>query len=338
MTDASTHLSRLSATFRQEMVVGGIIGGPALGYVFATNEAASRSLVLLHASLLIGLVPLSTTLVDHAMPATTDFGWPTTSRALGVSMLGLLVGIATTVWLIAALTPLTLQVLVGRPLAVALVPVFLAYALATMVRQWAQAREQALLAKVSESRARHAALVARVRPHFLFNALNCIEELTDTDPPAARRAVGRLAHVLRSVLVSSTAPTARLVDEARLVDDYLGIEQIRFGARFRYDLRVSPQAALRMLPATVLLTLAENAVKHGCEITPGPVHLELNATIREGHLVVSISGPDAPAPEARGTGYGLADVQERLELAYGNRAHFQLSTADGRSRVELVLP
>lgn len=315
-----------------------IIGIPALGYVLATNQTASRSVILLHAALLVGLVPLSMTLVELAVPRVGVSGWAVAGRELGVRMVGLFLAVVGTLGLIASLTPLTLRALVGSPLAVALIPVLLAYSLATMVVQWARFREQALLASISEIRARHAALAARIRPHFLFNALNCIEELTELDPPAARIAVGRLANLFRAILKSSADITARVEDEIHLVEDYLSIEQIRLGHRFRYTIRVSPEASTAKLPGTILLTLAENAMKHGCEATPGPVELEIVAEVLDGHLQLSISGPAAPASPERGTGYGLSDVRERLELAYGDRASLTLTTVEGRSRVDVIIP
>jgi LytS/YehU family sensor histidine kinase len=202
--------------------------------------------------------------------------------------------------------------------------------------------------QAGEARARQAALAARIRPHFLFNALNCIEELTDTDPPAARLATGRLARLLRSVLQSSASPKGRLEDEVRLVDDYLGLERIRFGERLAYELDVAPEAAGRELPATVLLTLAENAVKHGCEAVPGPARISLRARLAaDGALRVVVTSPALASPaspaaaRARaepGTGYGLADVRERLALACGPGASCTLTTEGGEARVELVLP
>ncbi len=338
MARSGLSFSRLNSLLTQEVVVCVIIGIPALGYVLATNETASRSVILLHAALLVGLVPLSMTLVELLVPRVGVSGWAVVGRELSVRIVGLVLAILGTLAVIASLTPLTLRALVGSPLAVAMIPVFLAYGLATMVVQWARFREQALLASVSEVRARHAALAARIRPHFLFNALNCIEELTELDPPGARIAVGRLANLFRAVLKSSAEITARVEDEIRLVEDYLGIEQIRLGQRFRYTIRLSPEASTARLPGTILLTLAENAMKHGCEATPGPVELEFVAEASDGRLHLSISGPAAPASPERGTGYGLSDVRERLALAYGDRASLTLTTAGGRSRVDVITP
>ncbi|HEY3447401.1 MAG TPA: histidine kinase [Myxococcales bacterium] len=334
----------LTATLHREALICLAVGAPSLGLVLATNHTASVPLILLHAALLVGLVPVSVAYFDLALPRPERLGWRSMLRDLGIRVLGLGFAVIAMLLLIATLTPLTLEVLVGGPLLVGLVPVFLAYALAALAVQWARLREEALRAEAGEIRARQAALAARIRPHFLFNALNCIEELTDTDPPAARLATGRLARLLRSVLQSSASPKGRLEDEVRLVDDYLGLEKVRFGERLSYELDVAPDAAGLELPATVLLTLAENAVKHGCEAVPGAARIVLRAKVADGALRVTVTSPaastPAPAPTRAepGTGYGLADVRERLLLAYGPGATCVLTTQGGESRVELVLP
>ncbi|MBI5548411.1 MAG: histidine kinase [Deltaproteobacteria bacterium] len=338
---ASSTFSKLNRTLHREALVCLVVGAPILGYVLATNHTASLPVILLHATLLGALTPLSVSVLEWAVPRAAHPGWRGALRDVGIRMLGLCLAVLGTLVLIAALTPLSLSVLVGGPLLVGLVPVFLSYALVAMGVQWAGLREHALRAEANEARARQAALAARIRPHFLFNALNCIEELTDTDPPAARLAVGRLARLLHSVLLSSANPVARLGDEVRLVDDYLGLEQIRFGARLAYELSVKPEAANLELPTTVLLTLAENAVKHGLEATRGPARIVLRAWIQDDLLRIILSGPALPAAAPRpeqGTGYGLHDVRERLQLTYAGRASFALRFAEGESHAELVLP
>ena len=383
-------LSVLATTLYRELRIGLLVGLPALGLVLATNRTASSGLIALHAALLGALAPLLVALLSLTVPRPARPGTTAVLRELGVRTVALGGATAAMILVLTTVTPLSLRVLVGGPLLVGLAPVFLAYALVGLGVEWSDMRALALRAEAEEARARQAALTARIRPHFLFNALNCIEELTDTDPSAAREAVGRLSRLLRAVLTSSSAPLGSLDREARLVDDYLGIERLRFGPRFTYALRVGPEAAERRVPGTVLLTLAENAVKHGVEQVPGPVHVELEARVEpDGRLRLVLSGPAAPArvgvdkgcgsygaadepepwplcsrrarlgkPEgcmeagarakrhrSKGAapvdkgGYGLADVRERLALAYGGRASFVFARdQEGKSHVELIVP
>jgi two-component system sensor histidine kinase AlgZ len=332
---------RLAAVVYRETLVAVAVGVPALAYVLATNRTASLGVVLLHAAPLAAITPILVSVLDLALPRAPRAAASAVLREVALRALGLSAATVGTLLAIAATTPLSLSVLVGGPLVAGLLPVYLAYALVGLGVSWAGVREHALRAVAAEARARQAALSARIRPHFLFNALNCIEELTDTDPPAARDAVGRLARLLRAVLESSAAPLGPLEREARLVDDYLGIEKIRFGDRFTYEIALDPAAAARPVPATVLLTLAENAVKHGVEAVRGPARVRLSARVgADGALRIGVTGPAGPAGGGReGSGYGLADVRERLRLAYEGRATFTLSQAgEGTADVELVLP
>ncbi len=331
--------SRLVETLHREALVCLVVGAPALAYVLVTNHTASRGVILLHAGLLGALAPFTVAALELSVPRASRPGWRSVVRGLAVRTVGLGLSVAAMLAVLVLLTPLSLQVLVGGPLLVGLLPVFLAYALVALAAQWAELRAHALRVEVNEARARQAALAARIRPHFLFNALNVIEELTDTEPKAAREAVGRLSRLLRSVLEASARPKNPLVEEVRRVEDYLGLERVRFGARLTYALRLPPELVAEEVPSTVLLTLVENAVKHGVETVRGPVSVEVQVRKEPDALVIVVLGPAPGGPPAReGAGYGLADVRERLELAYGGRASLSLTTSEGVSRVEVVLP
>jgi two-component system sensor histidine kinase AlgZ len=341
VVDAASSLARFAARLRRELVIALAVGLPALGYVLATNETASRAFILLHGVVLFWLAPpavaLAGLLAAPHDPARAT--WRTLLAGVLSRGAGLALAVALMALLLRLLTGVPLDVIVGRPLVVALVPVFLAYALVAVALQWAELREHALRVQASEARARQAALAARIRPHFLFNALNCVEQLADTDPPSARLAVGRLARLLHAVLDASQRASSPLATELSLVDDYLGIEQIRFGARFQYTLTRGADMDALELPSTVLLTLAENAVKHGVERVPGAVAVRLSAERQpDGSARITVRSPRASAPAlaARGSGYGLGDVRERLGLSHG-RSSLVLEEREGEVHVELTL-
>jgi two-component system sensor histidine kinase AlgZ len=327
------------SSLRRELVIAVLVGLPALAYVLVTNETASRSFILLHGVVLFWLAPPVVALVERSLPERGAGTWRSLLGAALLRCAGLSIAVALMALVLNLLTHVPLDVIVGLPLVVALVPVFLAYALVAVAVEWAALREHALRAEANEARARQAALAARIRPHFLFNALNCIEQLADTDPAAARLAVGRLSRLLHAVLDASQRAESTLASELALVDDYLGIEQIRFGARFQYALHSEPGLDLR-LPSTVLLTLAENAIKHGVERVPGEVRVSLHAErSADGRARITVVSPHARSREAtRGSGYGLGDVRERLALAHGEHASLRLEEREGEVHVELALP
>ena len=115
---------------------------------------------------------------------------------------------------------------------------------------------------------------------------------------------------------------------------------IRFGERLSFEVEVDPDAADAELPPLLLMTLVENAVRHGVEPMPGAVHVTLRAE-RAGatlHLTVTDTGP-GPGGSPLGSGVGLRNLRERLQALYGERGQFTLSReAHGMTRAELTLP
>lgn len=329
---------------RRETLNAILIGIPGMAYVLAVNTTASRGLIALHGFLLLFLCPSLVTCLDAAVPRSNSQKSEIRAlvREVGIQIGGLSLATIGMLLTISGLTPITLRNLVGAPLLTGLLPIFLAYALLSMTSTWHETRQQVLRSESSEARARQEALAARIRPHFLFNALNCIEELTDSDPAAARIAVGQLSRLLRSVLTASAAPLSKLADELRLVDDYLALEQLRFGSRFSYDLPLESAFSELRLPSTILLTLAENAVKHGVECTPGPVRVKVELVPTDDqHLRIAVLSPHASGPSPRleaGTGYGLTDVRERLALAFKNNSSLQMKHDGENTIVEFTVP
>jgi two-component system sensor histidine kinase AlgZ len=333
-----------AATFLRELAIAALVALPASVYALATNVTAAPSFILLHVALLVALTPLAVVALEarFARVRSSDVSPAIIARDVIVRLASLAASTGATLAVIHLATGLSARALLGAPLVIALVPVFLAYALVATAGAWMRLREHALRAAAHEARARQAALAARVRPHFLFNALNGIEELTALDPAAAREAIGGLARMLRAVLESSAEPRARLADEARLVEDYLAIERIRFGARMTYEIGIPRDLEDARVPSTALLTLAENAVKHGVEATRDRAKIALHARRSDrGGTRVTMTGPKGahPAPRSEaGLGYGLADVRERLALAYGGEATLTLREDEEEVHVELDLP
>ncbi len=329
-----------NTSFVRELVLAGVVGLPCLTVVLGTNQTASRGLILAHAMLLLWLVPSGSYLLKRLLPGSdSDLRMSVFVRLAGVVTASVLM-----VFVLAITTSIPLSALVGGPLLTALIPVCLAYLFIGSLDHAARLRERAAMLEVAEMRAREAALSARIRPHFLFNALTCIEELTVSEPACARVAVQRLARLLRGVLQSSTALTTTLEDELRLVEDYVSIEKVRFGARLQAVFEVEASTRKRIIPATILLTLFENAIKHGVETTPGTaeVHLRTRAD-SAGQLLLHLRSPLARGVvslslEPGKGGYGLADVGERLSLIYGDRAHLKLEAREGEFHVELSFP
>jgi len=199
------------------------------------------------------------------------------------------------------------------------------------VGEWlAQAQVRGLQAEAARRQAELDLLRSQINPHFLFNALNSVRALTLSDPHRARTAVTQLADLLRYTLNYEQRQLIPLGEELAAVRDYLALEQTRFGPeRLRLELTVPEQLLAWPVPPAVLLTLVENAVKHGISATPGGGLLRLVGT-HDAHLHLEVSQPGhlavAPLlPARRSTGgLGLANTRQRLRALYGEAAQLSL--------------
>lgn len=181
-------------------------------------------------------------------------------------------------------------------------------------------------------------LEARIHPHFLFNALNAISALIPVNPAQAEHLVGRLAVLLRASLDSGRHARVPLRDELLLVNSYLAIEQARFGDRLRTAVQATAAAQEHPVPPMAVLSLVENAVKHGI-MAGGEGRITVDARIDETglHVEVRDSGPGfslAAVP----AGHGLDDLTARLQALYGDAAALRVFRRDDETVVDLALP
>jgi two-component sensor histidine kinase len=198
------------------------------------------------------------------------------------------------------------------------------------------AREKAELER-QLSEAKLVALSAQIEPHFLFNTLASIQYLIRNDANKAGEMTSDLIRYLRLALPRMKQATARLADELDLVRAYLGIMQIRMGARLQFAIDSPDDLSDVQIPTMTLITLAENAIKHGLEQKPdgGMINLCVSKAEQDLRLEVADTGGGF-STAASGTGIGLANIRERLNTLYGNRAHLELE-ANQPSGVKAIL-
>ena len=194
--------------------------------------------------------------------------------------------------------------------------------------------------------ARLDALQRQINPHFLFNTLNSVAALVRSQPELAREIIVKLANILRALLKDHDA-FVPLREELRFTDDYLDIEVVRFGAdKLRVEKEIDPRTLEVMVPSILLQPLIENSIKHGLEprIRGGTVTVRSRL---EGDRVfievaddgVGMSGRPTSALRRPGAGIGIKNVQERLEVLYGNQARFNIVSNPGRgTTVSIEIP
>jgi signal transduction histidine kinase len=182
-----------------------------------------------------------------------------------------------------------------------------------------------------------ASLESRVQPHFLFNTLNSIAAMIHEDPKGAERMTGQLASLLRSSLDQQGTPLVPLEDELRTVRDYLAIEQVRFGDRLRYDLRVDPGAAAARVPRMSVQTVVENSVKYAVGPRREGASIAIRAASAAGQVQIEIADDGAGFdPTDLPAGHGLALLRDRLTLLFSQTAAAASGHSERRHRPLLV--
>jgi LytS/YehU family sensor histidine kinase len=177
----------------------------------------------------------------------------------------------------------------------------------------------------------------------LFNALNALKELTLDDPRRASELVQRLADLYRAILDASRTPTSSLAKEAAVAGNYLEVEQARLGDRLRFEVDVPEELAGVEVPALMLQTLVENAVRHGVakSRTGGHVHVRAERRADEAVIAVTNTGarvdPEQLARRGEAPG-GLANTRARLALMFGDAAALTIAEDGERTSVRVVLP
>jgi len=220
-------------------------------------------------------------------------------------------------------------------------------ALAALVRQKeAVARHQALAFELERSElgrqaldARLQLLQAQVAPHFLFNTLANVQALVDTGSPRASAVLRSLIDYLRAAVPLLHEPAATLGRELRLVEAYLELMHMRMPDRLQYALHVDDSALPLRCPPTTLLTLVENAVRHGIDPSEEGGSIDVHVERRGDRCVIRVSDTGVGLRPEHGLRTGLSTLRERLQLMFGSDAQLRIASQErGGVCAELEMP
>lgn len=212
-------------------------------------------------------------------------------------------------------------------------------AFGAMVRQRdARVREQALAFQLERSELERQAsaaqlrlLQAQVQPHFLFNTLANVRALVNTGSPRASAVLDSLIAYLRAAVPRLDGAATTLGQEVDLVRAYLELMQLRMPDRLQTAVRAQAQTLALECPPMTLLTLVENAVRHGIDPSEEGGRIEVSVELHGGRCIARVldtgvglrEGENAGTGDSLGT--GLATLRERLRLAFGGQALLRLS-------------
>jgi LytS/YehU family sensor histidine kinase len=201
-------------------------------------------------------------------------------------------------------------------------------------------REQAAAAALHESQilrqaldrqmteARLQVLQAQIEPHFLFNTLATIGRLYQIAPDRGKAMLSSLADYLHAALPHMREARSTLMRELQLTTAYLNVQQIRMGDRLKVEKMVPPELLAASIPPMMLLTLVENAIKHGLNPLPRGGTIRIRATREGDQLKIAVEDNGAGFHQPAGAGVGLANTRARLATLYGSAGRLRFEGND----------
>ncbi|WP_444943915.1 sensor histidine kinase [Microbulbifer sp. ZKSA006] len=193
--------------------------------------------------------------------------------------------------------------------------------------------QEAVQLNLQLNEAKMAALMGQLNPHFLFNGLNNIRALILEDTTKSRTMLTNLSDLLRYTLMAHKQKTVPLRDELEIVCQYIELLKIQYEDRLTFNLEVDSDLMGERIPPLLIQLLTENAVRHGIEKSRTGGELSVKIDSVEQHIVITVTNPgtlditqDKTAniedKKSGNTGLGLANIQKRLTLQYGEKTSF----------------
>jgi LytS/YehU family sensor histidine kinase len=214
------------------------------------------------------------------------------------------------------------------------------YIAVTTSRQVKDSEIKRLRLENSLKEAKLGSLTNQLNPHFLFNSLNNIRFMIYENAAHADEMITAFSEILRYSLTSSKQDKIAIEQELTIIDLYIDIMRLQLGDRLDFQLQVSPSCQQCLIPPMTLQILVENAVKHGIENIKTNARLTINITNKDELLLIEVSNPVASlaAMPIQGTGTGLRNIKQRLNLLYGKLAQLSVTPSENSFTVTLVIP
>lgn len=183
-----------------------------------------------------------------------------------------------------------------------------------------------------------ASLMNQINPHFLFNSLNTIRGMIYEDEDKAAELITQLSTLFRYNLSTDTKAYTTLGKELSVCQHYLAIEDIRLGDRLRIQMNISPDSENAKIPTMGLLTIVENAIKHGIAHLKDGGTLTLNSKIENDRVIIDVINPYQSDLVKSGTKVGLKNLTQRIELIFGKHGKLSQETDHDTFHVNMSLP
>jgi len=179
-------------------------------------------------------------------------------------------------------------------------------------------------------------LQAQIEPHFLFNTLANVRRLYQVAPADAATMLDHLMRYLQGALPHMRAASSTLAREVELTRAYLELQRIRMGPRLAFDIAVPETLGDTALPPMMLVTLAENAIKHGLAPLPEGGRIGISVDVHAGEMSVRVADTGQGFTQTSGGGTGLANIRARLAAMYGPAGRLSLALNAPRGVVATI--
>ncbi|MDL2355167.1 MAG: histidine kinase [Pseudomonadota bacterium] len=199
-----------------------------------------------------------------------------------------------------------------------------------------EAERERLARELSESQL--LLLRAQIEPHFLFNTLGAVQQLAEQGAPRAAELTANLITFLRASLAEMRSEQVTLRQEFGLAEAYLKVMKARLGERLDFRFELSDELAQLTMPGMLVLTLVENAIKHGIEPALRGGRVSVSAQQQDGAVRIRVEDSGAGIGAHSGEGMGLENVRRRLQLAYGEAAGVTLRDAEQGTIADIIVP
>jgi LytS/YehU family sensor histidine kinase len=178
----------------------------------------------------------------------------------------------------------------------------------------------------------------QVNPHFLFNSLSSLRALIRDNQKKAEEMILLISKFLRYSLISKKNNQVRLKEEISALRHYFEIERVRFGDKLITNINVEKSTEELLIPSFLIHPIIENAIKYGMDTSSMPLKIDLNASFKNSQLQIDVINSGKWINKNRhtsGTGTGLKNVKQRLDLAYSENYTFDIIKNDDSVHVRI---
>jgi len=169
-------------------------------------------------------------------------------------------------------------------------------------------------------------LQAQIEPHFFYNTLANLHSLIDIDTDKAKLLLEELTEYLRSTVPQYRKKYIKLGDEMEMVQRYINIQKIRFSSKLSYTVTIPENLLSQPILPMSILTLVENAIKHGIEKSNGVGEIDIYGKQVKNTLLIQVKDSAGLADNSKGNyGVGISNLLARMKVTYTNKANFSLT-------------